>query len=86
MIDHTAIGVSDIATAAAFYDVALATLGMRRALQILQDTGTDGVGYGVDYPVLWIDRSLRSRWGPGLMTRARVIRHPNREKRPGEAQ
>ena len=56
MIDHTGIGVSDVATAAAFYDVALGALGMRRAMQMPQSEGTDGVGYGVDYPIFWIDR------------------------------
>jgi len=56
MIDHTGIGVSDVATAAAFYDAALGALGMRSVMQIPEDTGTDGVGYGVDYPIFWIDR------------------------------
>jgi len=56
MIDHTGIGVSDVARSAAFYDAALGALGMRRAVQMPENTGTDGVGYGVDYPIFWIDR------------------------------
>jgi catechol 2,3-dioxygenase-like lactoylglutathione lyase family enzyme len=56
MIDHTGIGVSDVARSAAFYDAALGALGMRRAMQMPENTGTDGVGYGVDYPIFWIDR------------------------------
>jgi catechol 2,3-dioxygenase-like lactoylglutathione lyase family enzyme len=56
MIDHTGIGVSDVATAAAFYDAALGALGMRRAMQMPEHKGTDGVGYGIDFPIFWIDR------------------------------
>ena len=56
MIDHTGIGVADVATSAAFYDAALGALGMRRAMQMPENKGTDGVGYGFDYPIFWIDR------------------------------
>jgi catechol 2,3-dioxygenase-like lactoylglutathione lyase family enzyme len=56
MIDHTGIGVADIGRSAAFYDAALGALGMRRAMQLHESTGTDAVGYGLDYPVFWIDR------------------------------
>jgi catechol 2,3-dioxygenase-like lactoylglutathione lyase family enzyme len=56
MIDHTGIGVADVGRSAAFYDAALGALGMRRAMQLPENTGTDAVGYGVDYPVFWIDR------------------------------
>lgn len=56
MIDHTGIGVADVATSAAFYDAALGPLGMRRAMQIPENEGTDGIGYGIDYPTFWIDR------------------------------
>jgi catechol 2,3-dioxygenase-like lactoylglutathione lyase family enzyme len=56
MIDHTGIGVANVAHSAAFYDAALGALGMRRVIQLPGNTGTDGVGYGVDYPVFWIDR------------------------------
>jgi catechol 2,3-dioxygenase-like lactoylglutathione lyase family enzyme len=56
MIDHTGIGVANVAVSAAFYDAALGALGLRRAVQMPEGSGTDGVGYGVDYPVFWIDK------------------------------
>lgn len=56
MIDHTGIGVADMARSAAFYDAALAPLGLTRAMQLPPGEGTDGVGYGASYPVFWIDR------------------------------
>jgi catechol 2,3-dioxygenase-like lactoylglutathione lyase family enzyme len=56
MIDHTGIGVADIARSANFYDAALDVLGMRRVAQIPENVGTDGIGYGLDHPVFWIDR------------------------------
>ncbi len=56
MIDHTGIGVADVARSAAFYDAALGALGLRRVAQLPENVGTDGVGYGVTYPVFWIDR------------------------------
>jgi catechol 2,3-dioxygenase-like lactoylglutathione lyase family enzyme len=56
MIDHTGIGVADMARAAAFYDAALGALGLRRVAQLPEGVGTDGIGYGVDHPIFWIDR------------------------------
>jgi catechol 2,3-dioxygenase-like lactoylglutathione lyase family enzyme len=56
MIDHTGIGVANVAASAAFYDAALGALGMRRAMQMPEGKGTDGIGYGFDYPIFWIDR------------------------------
>lgn len=56
MIDHTGIGVADVGRSAAFYDAALGALGMCRAMQLPENVGTDGVGYGFNYPVFWIDR------------------------------
>lgn len=56
MIDHTGIGVANVAVSAAFYDAALGALGMRRSMQMPADVGTDGIGYGFDYPIFWIDR------------------------------
>ena len=56
IIDHTGIGVADVARSAAFYDVALSALGLRRVVQLPENDGADGVAYGVDYPVFWIDR------------------------------
>ena len=56
MIDHTGIGVADIGRAAAFYDAALGALGLRRVMQLPENSGTDGIGYGTSYPTFWIDR------------------------------
>jgi catechol 2,3-dioxygenase-like lactoylglutathione lyase family enzyme len=56
MIDHTGIGVADVARSAAFYDAVLGVLGLRRVVQLPDESGSDGVGYGIDYPVFWIDR------------------------------
>ena len=56
MIDHTGIGVADVARSAAFYDAALGALGLRRVAELPKNEATDGIGYGVDYPVFWIDR------------------------------
>ena len=56
MIDHTGIGVADVAARAAFYDADLAPLGLRRVAEIPKGDGSDGVAYGVDQPELWIDR------------------------------
>jgi catechol 2,3-dioxygenase-like lactoylglutathione lyase family enzyme len=56
MIDHTGIGVADVGRSAAFYDATLAALGMRRVMQIPDQVGTDGIGYGFDHPVYWNDR------------------------------
>jgi catechol 2,3-dioxygenase-like lactoylglutathione lyase family enzyme len=56
MIDHTGIGVADVARSATFYDAALKARGMRRVMQMPDNVGTDGIGYGFEYPVFWIDR------------------------------
>jgi catechol 2,3-dioxygenase-like lactoylglutathione lyase family enzyme len=56
MIDHTGIGVADVGGSSAFYDGALGALGLRRVMQIPENSGIDGIGYGVGYPVFWIDR------------------------------
>src|ERR1700690_1038863 len=56
MIDHTGIGVADVGRSAAFYDEALGALGMRRVMQMPEGVGTDGIGYGENYPIFWIDR------------------------------
>ena len=56
MIDHTGMGVADVARSATFYDAALGALGLHRVMQFPESDGADAVGYGVDYPVFWIDR------------------------------
>ncbi len=56
MIDHTGIGVADVARAARFYDAALGALGYRRVVELPANDGSDGVAYGTDYPQFWLDR------------------------------
>lgn len=56
MIDHTGIGVADVARSAIFYDAALAALGLRRVVELPEGDGRDGIAYGIDHPVFWIDR------------------------------
>jgi hypothetical protein len=74
MIDHTGIGVSDMGGAARFYDAVLETLGLRRVM--VMAGGADGIGYGVDYPVFWIDRfhphSTRQHTAFAAVSRAQV--------------
>jgi catechol 2,3-dioxygenase-like lactoylglutathione lyase family enzyme len=53
MIDHTGIGVADMLRSAAFYDAALGALGYRRVIEM---PGNDGIGYGFEHPIFWIDR------------------------------
>jgi catechol 2,3-dioxygenase-like lactoylglutathione lyase family enzyme len=55
LIDHTGIGVRDVAHSAIFYDAALGALGWRRVAQLPED-GSDAIGYGIEHPVFWIDR------------------------------
>ncbi|WNG17799.1 VOC family protein [Cystobacter fuscus] len=56
MIDHTGIGVEDVPSSAAFYDAVLGALGMYRVMELREGDRLDGVGYGIDHPVFWIDR------------------------------
>jgi len=76
MIDHTGIGVADVARSAAFYDSVLQALGLRRVMQIPSDDGSDAVGYGVDYPIFWIDKfhphSVRQHTAFAAKSRAEV--------------
>jgi catechol 2,3-dioxygenase-like lactoylglutathione lyase family enzyme len=56
MIDHTGIGVADVNRSAAFYDAVLGALGYRRVTQLPPEDGADAVGYGLEYPIFWLDR------------------------------
>ena len=56
MIDHTGIGVADVARSAIFYDAVLGALGLRRVVQMPEHDGSDGIAYGTEYPIFWIDR------------------------------
>ncbi len=51
MIDHVSIPVRDLAAAARFYEVVLATLGMTKL-----ESRPATVGYGKTYPEFWINR------------------------------
>jgi catechol 2,3-dioxygenase-like lactoylglutathione lyase family enzyme len=44
MIHHTGIGVADVARSARFYDAALGALGLRRVMQLPEESGADAVG------------------------------------------
>ena len=50
MIDHVSVGVSDLERSAAFYEAALAPLGLAR---LVGRAGT--VGFGKSYPEFWIN-------------------------------
>jgi len=63
-IDHTGMGVSNITKAAKFYDAALGALGLKPIARITKtfavarggnDPELGGIGYGVSYPIFWID-------------------------------
>jgi len=59
-IDHTGIGVRDVAVSAKFYDAALGALGLRRIVQLPKEGAADAIGYGADFPTFWIDRFIRT--------------------------
>jgi len=50
MIDHVSLAVSDLARAVAFYERALAPLGLTRLV-----TREKMVGFGKSYPEIWIN-------------------------------
>ncbi|MEO7027347.1 MAG: VOC family protein [Caulobacteraceae bacterium] len=56
MIDHITFGISDFARSTAFYDRALAPLGIKRLFDVpVEHTGGVKVtGYGDDQPWFWI--------------------------------
>ena len=55
MLDHITFGVSDYARSTAFYDAALAPLGVRQIMKVPKDViGIDSVGYGDSRPFFWI--------------------------------
>jgi len=55
-IDHTEIGVAHVSRSARFDDAALTALGLRRVAQMPEGVGSEGVGYGVECIVFWIDQ------------------------------
>lgn len=67
MLDHTGITVSDFATARAFYDAALAPLGIAVVMEVTpEDSGGTyhGIGYGdAGKPNFWIGANLTGTGG-----------------------
>lgn len=63
LIDHTGIGVADLAVSRRFYTAVLAALGIEPLAYIARDktaadassTDLGGIAYGATYPVFWID-------------------------------
>ena len=56
MIDHISFGVSDFARSTAFYDQALAPLGVVRLFDVPKEhsSGVKVTGYGDDHPWFWL--------------------------------
>ena len=54
-LDHVGLDVSDYDTSKAFYDKALAPLGMRLMMEPIELVG----GYGDDFPCFWIGQRQR---------------------------
>lgn len=56
MIDHITIGISDFKRSTAFYDTALAPLGMKRLFDVPPEHsgGVDCTGYGDTRPFYWL--------------------------------
>jgi catechol 2,3-dioxygenase-like lactoylglutathione lyase family enzyme len=54
-LDHVGLDVSDYAASKAFYDQALAPLGMRLMMEPIELVG----GYGDDFPFFWIGQRHR---------------------------
>ena len=76
MIDHITFGVSDYARSTAFYDAALAPLGVRQLFKVpVEDTGgIDSVGYGDTRPFFWIagQNATRGKLHIALTARTRA--------------
>lgn len=56
MFDHVGFGVADFQRSAAFYDAALAPLGVRQLYVVPKEFtgGANAVGYGAERPMFWI--------------------------------
>lgn len=56
MIDHITFGISDFARSTAFYDQALAPLGVKRLFDVPKEPtgGVNVTGYGDDRPWFWL--------------------------------
>jgi catechol 2,3-dioxygenase-like lactoylglutathione lyase family enzyme len=65
MLDHLTLGVADLARAVAFYDKALAPLGVARLVMVTPETAgaTGFAGYGEERPYFWIGERTGPRAG-----------------------
>ena len=63
LIDHMSLSVSDLAKAKAFYDHALAPLGIRMVLELPASVtgGANCAGYGHDNGDLWLSASGKAQ-------------------------
>jgi catechol 2,3-dioxygenase-like lactoylglutathione lyase family enzyme len=67
MIDHLGFTVADIRRARAFYEQALAPLGIKVVMEVTEEmTGGHGthLGFGIDRPMFWIGTGERHT--PGI--------------------
>ena len=76
MIDHITFGVSDYARSTAFYDAALAPLGLKKLFVVPREhsNGNDACGYGDTRPFFWIaqDDPTRGKLHIALAARSRA--------------
>lgn len=58
MFDHVGFGVTEFQRSAAFYDAALAPLGIRKLYVVPKEItgGVDAAGYGATRPMFWISQ------------------------------
>ncbi len=56
IMSHVSIGASDLDRSLAFYDVVLATLGVRRIME-----HEDAVAYGRAFPEFWVQRPISGK-------------------------
>ena len=54
ILNHVSLGVADLARARAFYDAALAPLGITEQYVVDPGEGPVAVAYGDGYPELWV--------------------------------
>jgi catechol 2,3-dioxygenase-like lactoylglutathione lyase family enzyme len=56
MFDHMGLGVTDYQRSTAFFDAALAPLGIRQLYVVPKEytNGADAVGYGRERPMFWV--------------------------------
>ncbi|MDX2238649.1 MAG: VOC family protein [Hyphomonadaceae bacterium] len=60
-IDHVSVGVTNMARSKAFYDAALAPLGMRPIMPVEINGKLVGVGYGETFPSFWIQLPINGQ-------------------------